>query len=150
VHRSSIPGDIEYAFRYPVIRDVVLAQLPDRVLLARHLRAANWAALLDSARPDLLAHHYDRAIALTEAEGAPVEALERQAWEALVAACARAAAVGDDRQAVNCLDYALDRCPPGEPERAWLMTHRSRILANMTDRTPRHRPARQRAVGRLP
>ncbi|WP_345624302.1 BTAD domain-containing putative transcriptional regulator [Streptomyces ziwulingensis] len=137
VHRSSIPGDLEYTFRYPVTRDVVLGQLPGRVLLERHLRVANWASLLDSVRPDLLAHHHDRAITLAEADGAPVEALDRQAWEALVAASARAAAAGDDARAARCLDYALDRCPPGEPERVWLLTHRGRILDSLAERGPR-------------
>ncbi|GGY17120.1 hypothetical protein GCM10010358_80870 [Streptomyces minutiscleroticus] len=149
VHRSSIPGDIEYAFRYPVTRDVVLAQLPGRVLLERHLRAANWASLLDSVRPDLLALHYDRAIALAEADGAPVEALERQAWEALVAASARAAATGDDDRAVSCLDYALDRCPPGEPERTWLLTHRARMVDSLADGDLRDGGGRRRTDRRL-
>lgn len=149
VHRSSLPNDIEYAFRYPVTRDVVLSQLPARVLVERHLRAANWAALLDGVRPDLLARYYDRAIALAETDGAQVEPLERQAWEALVAACARAAAVGDDKQAVSCLDYALDRCPPGEPERTWLLTHRARILDNLADQPPGHRLGRPGAARRL-
>ncbi|MFD8109721.1 BTAD domain-containing putative transcriptional regulator [Streptomyces microflavus] len=149
VHRSSVPGDIEYAFRYPVTRDVVLAQLPARVLVERHLRAARWAALLDAVRPDLLARYYDRAIALAEADGAQVEKLERQAWEALVAACARAASAGDDQQAVRCLDYALDRCPPGEPERTWMLTHRARILDNLAGRPPGPDTGRQREARRL-
>lgn len=148
VHRSSVPGDIEYAFRYAVTRDVVLAQLPARVLVERHLRAARWAALLDAVRPDLLARYYDRAIALAEADGAQVEQLERQAWEALVAACARAASAGDDQQAVRCLDYALDRCPPGEPERTWMLTHRARILDNLAGQLPGSRIGRQREARR--
>ncbi|WP_159425170.1 BTAD domain-containing putative transcriptional regulator [Streptomyces sp. TLI_053] len=140
VRRSSVPGDVEYVFRYAVSRDVALAQLPGRVLVERHLRAADWAALLDVPRPGLLAFHYDRAIALAEADGTPVEAMERRAWEALVGASARAAAAGDDVLAVSCLDHALDRCPPGEPERVWLVTHHRRILDSLGTRD-RRRPA---------
>ncbi|MED7955236.1 BTAD domain-containing putative transcriptional regulator [Streptomyces sp. BE303] len=142
VRRSSVPGDVEYVFRYAVSRDVALAQLPGRVLVERHLRAASWAALLDVPRPALLAFHYDRAVALTEADGAPVEAMERRAWEALVGASARAAAAGDDALAVSCLGLALDRCPPGEPERVWLATHHRRILDSLGEPASPARPAR--------
>ncbi|MFJ6137785.1 BTAD domain-containing putative transcriptional regulator [Kitasatospora sp. NPDC092286] len=141
VRRSGVPGDVEYAFRYAVSRDVALAQLPGRVLVERHLRAADWAALLDVPRPGLLAFHYDRAIALAEADGTPVETMERRAWEALVGASARAAAAGDDALAVSCLDHALDRCPPGEPERVWLVTHHRRIRDSLGTRAHRRRPA---------
>ncbi|MFB8173847.1 BTAD domain-containing putative transcriptional regulator [Kitasatospora purpeofusca] len=140
VRRSGVPGDVEYVFRYAVSRDVALAQLPGRVLVERHLRAADWAALLEVPRPGLLAFHYDRAIALADADGTPVEAMERRAWEALVGASARAAAAGDDALAVSCLDHALDRCPPGEPERVWLVTHHRRILDSLGTRD-RRRPA---------
>ncbi|MFB6891394.1 BTAD domain-containing putative transcriptional regulator [Kitasatospora sp. NPDC056327] len=141
VRRSGVPGDVEYVFRYAVSRDVALAQLPGRVLVERHLRAAAWTALLDVPRPGLLAFHYDRAIVLAEADGTPVEAMERRAWEALVGASARAAAAGDDALAVSCLDHALDRCPPGEPERVWLVTHHRRIRDSLAARAHRRRPA---------
>ncbi|MEK2495341.1 BTAD domain-containing putative transcriptional regulator [Kitasatospora purpeofusca] len=141
VRRSGVPGDVEYVFRYAVSRYVALAQLPGRVLVERHLRAADWAALLDVPRPGLLAFHYDRAIALAEADGTPVEAMERRAWEALVGASARAAAAGDDALAVSCLDHALDRCPPGEPERVWLVTHHRRIRDSLGTGGRRGRPA---------
>ncbi|MER6362757.1 BTAD domain-containing putative transcriptional regulator [Kitasatospora sp. NPDC001527] len=138
VRRSGVPGDVEYAFRHAVSRDVALAQLPGRVLVERHLRAAAWAGLLEVPRPGLLAFHHDRAIALAEADGTPVETMERRAWEALVAASARAAAAGDDALAVRCLDHALDRCPPGEPERVWLATHHRRILDSLGPARARH------------
>ncbi|MFJ4798002.1 BTAD domain-containing putative transcriptional regulator [Kitasatospora purpeofusca] len=141
VRRSGVPGDVEYVFRYAVSRYVALAQLPGRVLVERHLRAADWAALLDVPRPGLLAFHYDRAIALAEADGTPVETMERRAWEALVGASARAAAAGDDALAVSCLDHALDRCPPGEPERVWLVTHHRRIRDSLGTRDRHSRPA---------
>lgn len=141
VRRSGVPGDVEYAFRYAVSRHVALAQLPGRVLVERHLRAADWAALLDVPRPGLLAFHHDRAIALAEADGTPVEAMERRAWEALVGASARAAAAGDDALAVSCLDHALDRCPPGEPERVWLVTHHRRIRDSLGARAHHRHPA---------
>jgi len=71
--RSSVGGETELAFRHVLVRDVAYGQVPRAAREARHLDAAAWIESL--GRPDdhaeLVAHHYEAALDLAAAAGAP-------------------------------------------------------------------------------
>ena len=62
---SSVPGDIEYAFRHALIRDVVYEGLPRKTRARAHAATARWIESVRGDRADesaeLLAEHYERA-----------------------------------------------------------------------------------------
>ena len=63
--RSSVGGEIEYAFRHVLVRDVAYGQIPRAQRADKHRRAAEWIESLSADRenaPDMLAHHYAQAL----------------------------------------------------------------------------------------
>ena len=68
---SSVAGDVEYAFRHLLVRDVAYAQIPRAERADRHRRAAEWIGGL--GRPEdhseMLSHHYRHAFELAELAG---------------------------------------------------------------------------------
>ena len=69
--RSSVAGDIEYAFVHELLRDVAYGEIPRADRAERHRRAAEWIDSL--GRPEehaeLLAHHYLVALDYTRRGG---------------------------------------------------------------------------------
>lgn len=69
---SSVPGDIEYAFRHALIRDVVYENLPRKIRARAHAATARWIESVRGTRveesAELLAEHYERAYADVPAE----------------------------------------------------------------------------------
>ena len=79
--RSSVGGDIEYAFRHVLMRDVAYGQIPRAQRADKHRRAAEWIESLSADRenaPDMLAHHYSQALEYARDSGQPTEELERR------------------------------------------------------------------------
>jgi predicted ATPase len=71
--RSSVAGEVEYAFRHLLVRDVAYGQIPRGVRADKHRVAARWIESL--GRPEdhaeMLAHHYLLALELSRAAGQP-------------------------------------------------------------------------------
>jgi class 3 adenylate cyclase/tetratricopeptide (TPR) repeat protein len=66
--RSSIPGEIEFAFTHVLIKDVACQTMPRRLRAATHQGVAAWIERSKGARAaelaELLAHHYSEAHAI--------------------------------------------------------------------------------------
>src|SRR4029077_6217514 len=80
--RSSVGGEVEYAFRHILMRDVAYGQIPRAQRAAKHRRAAEWIESLTADRenaPDMLAHHYSQALEYARDSGHPTEELQRRA-----------------------------------------------------------------------
>ena len=70
--RSSVGGEVEYAFRHVLVRDVAYGQIPRAQRAEKHRRAAEWIASLSADRenaPDMVAHHYSQALDYTRDAG---------------------------------------------------------------------------------
>jgi class 3 adenylate cyclase len=123
MRRSSVEQEPQYRFQHILIRDVAYGQLSHRHRGELHLRAAEW---LESLSPDragdraeMLAHHYQRALAFA---GGHVSAeLEERTRLALRDAGDRALALQAFPAAARFFRHACELCPPGEPERPWLL-----------------------------
>jgi class 3 adenylate cyclase/tetratricopeptide (TPR) repeat protein len=78
VRLSSVDGDSEYAFWHALIRDVAYGQIPRAQRAKKHLAAAGWIERVTGERSkdhaELLVHHYDEALALTETSSGNGEA----------------------------------------------------------------------------
>jgi tetratricopeptide (TPR) repeat protein len=121
--KSSVEGEIEYAFRHVLIRDVAYAQIPRTERSERHRRAARWIGSLD--RPDdhaeLVAHHYLAALEYARASGSDTSAFAKPALAALQEAGERASALSAHRQAAGYLEAALELVPDDGPTRGVLL-----------------------------
>ncbi|MFP5353463.1 MAG: ATP-binding protein, partial [Actinomycetota bacterium] len=86
---SSVPGDVEYAFRHALIRDVVYENLPRKARARAHAAAARWIESVRGARAEesaeLLADHFERAY-----EDAPDDTLRTRARHYLLLAAGAA------------------------------------------------------------
>ena len=121
--RSSIEGEVEYAFWHILTRDVAYGQLPRSSRAARHVAAARW---IESKTPervqdhaDMLAYHYTTALELARATGqtAGVTDLEESALRFLSLAGERALGL-DTATAITSLERALALAPEGHPDRS--------------------------------
>jgi class 3 adenylate cyclase/tetratricopeptide (TPR) repeat protein len=121
--RSSMAGEVEYAFGHALVRDVAYEQLPRPARASRHLMAATWIEAKVADRvgdfADVLAHHYATALELAAAAGKSeqAEALEAPAIRFLTLAGERALGL-DSMAAVASFERALALTPPGHPARA--------------------------------
>jgi DNA-binding SARP family transcriptional activator len=117
--RSSVAGDMEYAFRHELLRDVAYDEIPRRGRAERHRRAAQWIDSL--GRPEdhgeLLAHHY---LAALDGQGATAEdatTLVEGAAQALHHAGLRAIRLSANERAVDHFSRAIAlmaRLPEGD------------------------------------
>ena len=120
--RSSIEGEIEYAFWHVLARDVSYGQLPRASRAARHLAAAKW---IESKAPervedlaDVLAYHYATALELARVAGRREQAAELEAPALKFLSLAGERALGlDTAAALSNLRRALALAPEGHPER---------------------------------
>ena len=121
--RSSIEGEIEYAFWHILARDVAYGQLPRASRASRHVAAARW---IESKTPervqdlaDMLAHHYTTALELARAAAHAEEASELEAPALRFLSLAGERALGlDTATAITSLERALTLAPKGHRERA--------------------------------
>jgi tetratricopeptide (TPR) repeat protein len=121
--RSSVEGEVEYAFRHVLIRDVAYAQIPRAERSQRHVRAADWIAAL--GRPEdhaeLLAQHYLRALEYAHASGRDTTDFVEPAIAALSEAGERAFVLGANESAASYFDSALGLVTAGSQKRARLL-----------------------------
>jgi class 3 adenylate cyclase/tetratricopeptide (TPR) repeat protein len=102
--RSVVTGQVEYAFRHVLVREVAYGQIPRAARAAKHIDAVEWIESL--GRPDdhaeLIAHHYASALELLAASGGPADdALREHARIAFRRA-------GDRAVALNAFGPAAD------------------------------------------
>ena len=117
--RSSVGGEVEYAFRHVLMRDVAYGQIPRAQRAEKHRRAAEWIESLSADRenaPDMLAHHYSQALDYARESGQPTAELERQTRLALREAAERAAALNSITPAQRHYVAALALWPEDDPE----------------------------------
>jgi class 3 adenylate cyclase/tetratricopeptide (TPR) repeat protein len=118
--RGSVAGELEYAFRHALVRDVAYEQIPRSRRADMHVAAAEWIESL--GRPDdhseMLAHHYLAAYELARAAGEPAEDLATRAHRALRSAGDRAYKLNAFTSAVAHYRTALELWPEAAPGRA--------------------------------
>ncbi len=117
--RSSVGGETEYAFRHVLMRDVAYGQIPRAQRADKHRRAAEWIESLSADResaPDMLAHHYSRALEYARDSGQPTEELEQRTRLAHRDAAERAAALNSITPAQRHYLAALALWPEDDPD----------------------------------
>ena len=109
VRRSSVAGDIEYAFVHQLVRDVAYSEITHTDRAECHRRAAEWIDSL--GRPEehaeLVAHHYLVALDYARAAGEDDTTLAHQATQALHRAGLRAIRLSANERAVGHLSDAI-------------------------------------------
>ena len=117
--RSSVGGEVEYAFRHVLVRDVAYGQIPRAQRADKHRRAAEWIESVSADRenaPDMLAHHYAQALEYARDSGQATGDLERRTRLALRDAAERAAALNSFDAASIHYHAALDLWPEDDPD----------------------------------
>jgi hypothetical protein len=122
VPRSSVAGDVEFAFSHVLLRDVAYALIPRAARAQRHRLAAEWIDSL--GRPEdhaeLVAHHYLQALEYATVSGKETEALAERAVHALHRAGLRAIRLSANERAVEHLTRAVvlvERLPGADRSR---------------------------------
>ena len=111
---SSVQGELEYAFRHVLVRDVAYAQIPRHLRAERHRRAAQWLGELAPGRmadqSELLTHHW---LAAFELDPAALQQPEHRdaARRALTAAAERAYGLHALETALTFSSRALELWP---------------------------------------
>src|SRR5438552_1840360 len=117
---------VEAAFGHALIRDVAYGQIPRAARARKHELAADWIKAVAGERvgdvSELLAYHYEQALALSTASGHGIDlsALQAQALEALKLAGDRAMSL-DTRKAFALYRRALELAPHGTQARGRLL-----------------------------
>jgi class 3 adenylate cyclase len=110
---SRVAGEVEYAFRHVLVRDVAYGQVLRAERADKHRRAAAWIEALapDRAegRAELLASHYRAALSFARAAGTEPPGLAARTLAALGEAGDRAAALGGWETAAR---FHTERPPP--------------------------------------
>jgi len=119
--RSSIAGELQYAFRHALVRDVAYGQIPRPGRVEKHRHAAEWIASLapdrGEDRAEMLAHHYREALSLGRAAGIDVSDLHAPAGKAFADASTRALSLSAWPAALELGEEALELTDPDAPER---------------------------------
>ena len=115
--RSSVEGEIEYAFKHVLVRDVAYGQIPRADRIEKHVRAAEWIESLGRAddQAEMVAHHYVNALDLAVAARREDDDLAARAVRALRDAGERALALNALPQAENYLRQSHSLAPD-DPE----------------------------------
>jgi class 3 adenylate cyclase/tetratricopeptide (TPR) repeat protein len=136
--RSRVAGEVQYAFRHALVREVAYGQVVRAERAEKHRRAAAWIEGLgpDRAedRTELLAHHYRAALSFARAAGTEPAGLAERTRSALRDAGDRAAALGGYETAARFHAEALELCADGDAERGQLLLRlgRARCRGEMT------------------
>ena len=120
--RSAVEGELQYAFRHVLVRDVAYAQIPRAVRAERHERVAAWIErrVRGEDAAELLAHHYLSALEYSRAAGRDVTALGGRARLALRDAGRRAVALNAFANAARFFEAAVELTPEDDPDWARL------------------------------
>jgi len=124
VRQPSVGGQAEFAFQHALVRDVAYSQIPRAMRARKHVAAAEWLARLAADRvqdrSEMMAHHYQNALALARASGYPIESFAASARDALASAGARAWALGSYTASAHHFDDALTLTAADDPRHAEL------------------------------
>jgi class 3 adenylate cyclase/tetratricopeptide (TPR) repeat protein len=116
--RSSVEGELQYAFRHVLVRDVAYGQIPRSARAERHEHVAAWIEVRvrgeDAA--ELLAHHYLSALEYSRAAGRDVSELGARARAVLRDAGRRAVALNAFPNALRFFEAAIELTPEHDPE----------------------------------
>lgn len=128
--RTSVAGQVEYAFTHTLVRDVAYGQIPRSRRWRLHIDAARWIdALSDRGdRIDMVAHHYDEALNLARATGEDTSELRETARWAFREAAGR---LWDDQlfpAARSYFESAIQLWPDDE-ERMWMTARAAQAAA---------------------
>ena len=132
--RSSVGGEVEYAFRHVLVRDVAYGQIPRAQRSDKHRRAAEWIESISADRenaPDMLAHHYSQALEYARDSGQATGDLERRTRLALRDAAERAAALNSFAAASIHYQAALELWPEDDPDWPMLVVETADIGLNI-------------------
>ncbi|MBA3366309.1 MAG: AAA family ATPase, partial [Actinobacteria bacterium] len=131
--RSSVAGEAQYSFRHLLVRDVAYGQIPRRLRVEKHRRAAEWLESLSPERSEdrseMLAHHYRSAIEFAHAAGVSIDPFAAPARVAFREAGERAFALNAFATAERFYEVALELAPEPDPERPHLLFSRGLALA---------------------
>ncbi|MDX6369472.1 MAG: hypothetical protein QOG93_974 [Gaiellaceae bacterium] len=116
--RSSVEGELQYAFRHVLVRDVAYAQIPRATRAERHEQVAEWIEqhVRSDDAAELLAHHYSNALEYGRAAGRDVTEVTRRARVALRDAGRRAVALNAFTNAARLFEAAVELTPEDDPE----------------------------------
>jgi class 3 adenylate cyclase/tetratricopeptide (TPR) repeat protein len=116
--RSAVEGELQYAFRHVLVRDVAYAQIPRAVRAERHEHAATWIErrVRGEDAAELLAHHYLSALEYSRAAGRDVAELVGRARIALRDAGRRAVALNAFANAARFFEAAAELTPEDDPD----------------------------------
>jgi class 3 adenylate cyclase len=111
--RSSVAGEMQYAFAHVLVRDVAYGQIPRAARAGKHLDAASWIESLGRPvdKAEMLAHHYLSALDLARAAGLDTGELAPRARSALHGAGDRALALNAFAVAAGFYRAALGLWP---------------------------------------
>ncbi len=129
--RSSVQGEVEYAFRHVLVRDVAYGQIPRAQRAAKHRRAAEWIEALSADRNDAVemrAHHLSQALEYANAAGLDTTGLAAEARSALRAAADRAFRLDAYASAATHYRAALELTTHDAPDRGYLLLELGRSL----------------------
>jgi class 3 adenylate cyclase/tetratricopeptide (TPR) repeat protein len=116
--RSSVEGELQYAFRHVLVRDVAYGQIPRATRAEKHEQVAEW--IEEHVRSDdsaeLLAHHYSNALEYGRAAGRDVTEVTRRAALALRDAGRRAVALNAFLNAARFFEAAAELMPEDDPD----------------------------------
>jgi class 3 adenylate cyclase/tetratricopeptide (TPR) repeat protein len=128
--RSSVEGEVEYAFKHVLVRDVAYGQIPRAERAQKHLRAAGWIEALGRSEDhaEMVAHHYVNALELLRAAGEENDELRARTVRALCEAGERALKLNALPQAEAYFRQALELTAAGDPQSARLRLRYGRTL----------------------
>jgi len=121
--RPSVAGELEYAFRHVLLRDVAYGQIPRTARGEKHRCAAEWLQSLGRIEDhaEQIADHYLNALGYGEAVASRDAQLAAHAQRALQEAGDRAGALASYPPAARFYDAALQLAPEDGPGRAGLL-----------------------------
>jgi class 3 adenylate cyclase/tetratricopeptide (TPR) repeat protein len=116
--RSAVEGELQYAFRHVLVRDVAYAQIPRAARAERHEHVAAWIErrVRGEDAAELLAHHYSSALEYSRAAGRDVSELVGRARIALRDAGRRAVALNAFANAARFFEAAVELTPEDDPD----------------------------------
>jgi class 3 adenylate cyclase/tetratricopeptide (TPR) repeat protein len=116
--RSSVEGELQYAFRHVLVRDVAYAQIPRATRAERHEQVAEWIELhvRSEDAAELLAYHYSNALEYGLAAGRDVTEVIGRARVALRDAGRRAVALNAFTNAARLFEAAAELTPEDDPD----------------------------------
>ena len=116
--RSSVEGELQYAFRHVLVRDVAYGQIPRVTRAERHEQVAEWIErrVRSEDAAELLAHHYSNALEYGRAAGRDVSKVIGRARVALRDAGRRAVALNSFVNAARFFEAAVELTPEDDPD----------------------------------